>query len=80
MLQNAHDADKAHYAKHEHEVLVVQAKEAWKKKQEGAKCSGNALCYNVRKYYNKVELSSLENTSTQRRQVTLYPPVTTESY
>ncbi|KAF8273802.1 ATP synthase E chain-domain-containing protein [Lactarius quietus] len=36
-LQSARDTDKAHHAKHEREVLVAQAKEAWKKKQEGAK-------------------------------------------
>ncbi|KAH9982285.1 ATP synthase E chain-domain-containing protein [Lactifluus volemus] len=36
-LQNAHDTDKAHHAKHEREALIVQAKEAWKKKQAGDK-------------------------------------------
>ncbi|KAI0067987.1 hypothetical protein BV25DRAFT_1867082 [Artomyces pyxidatus] len=36
-LQKAHDADKAHHAKHEREALILQAKEAWKKKQEGGK-------------------------------------------
>ena len=41
-LQNAHDADKAHHAKHEREVLVAQAKEAWKKKQEGDKEGGES--------------------------------------
>lgn len=34
-LQNAHDADKAHHAKHERETLIAQAKEAWKQKQAG---------------------------------------------
>lgn len=36
-LQNAHDADKAHHAKHERETLIAQAKEAWKQKQAGNK-------------------------------------------
>ncbi|KAI0286838.1 ATP synthase E chain-domain-containing protein [Russula aff. rugulosa BPL654] len=36
-LQNAHDADKAHHAKHERETLIAQAKEAWKQKQAGDK-------------------------------------------
>ncbi|KAN0121612.1 ATP synthase E chain domain containing protein [Russula decolorans] len=36
-LQNSHDADKAHHAKHERETLIAQAKEAWKQKQAGNK-------------------------------------------
>jgi F-type H+-transporting ATP synthase subunit e len=39
-LQNAHDADKAHHAKHERETLIAQAKEAWKQKQAGSKDGG----------------------------------------
>ncbi|KAH9969151.1 ATP synthase E chain-domain-containing protein [Russula dissimulans] len=36
-LQNAHDAEKAHHAKHERESLIAQAREAWKQKQAGDK-------------------------------------------
>ncbi len=39
-LQNAHDADKTHHAKHEREALIAQAKEAWKQKQAGNKDGG----------------------------------------
>jgi F-type H+-transporting ATP synthase subunit e len=33
-LQKAHDREKQHHAVHEREQLILQAKEAWKKKQE----------------------------------------------
>ncbi|KAA1471430.1 hypothetical protein DENSPDRAFT_837420 [Dentipellis sp. KUC8613] len=36
-LQKAHDEDKTRHAVHERETLIAQAKEAWKKKQEGGK-------------------------------------------
>jgi len=36
-LQKEHDEDKRHHAIHEREHLIAQAKEAWKKKQEGSK-------------------------------------------
>jgi len=36
-LQKAHDEEKRHHAVHEREHLIAQAKDAWKKKQEGGK-------------------------------------------
>ncbi|KAH9929734.1 ATP synthase E chain-domain-containing protein [Fomitopsis serialis] len=36
-LQKAHDEEVKHHAVHEREHLIAQAKEAWKKKQEGSK-------------------------------------------
>ena len=39
-LQKAHDLEKIHHAKHEQEELISKAKEAWKKKQDGAKDGG----------------------------------------
>jgi len=36
-LQKEHDEEKKNHAIHEREHLVAQAKEAWKKKQEGSK-------------------------------------------
>ncbi|EIM92393.1 uncharacterized protein STEHIDRAFT_127218 [Stereum hirsutum FP-91666 SS1] len=36
-LQKQHDEDKARHAIHEREHLIHQAKEAWKRKQEGSK-------------------------------------------
>jgi len=39
-LQKAHDEEKKHHALHEREHLIVQAKEAFKKQQEGAKSDG----------------------------------------
>lgn len=39
-LQKAHDADKEHHAIHEREHLVAQAKEAWKRKNEGSMDGG----------------------------------------
>ncbi|KAI0931402.1 hypothetical protein AcW1_001190 [Taiwanofungus camphoratus] len=36
-LQKAYNEEKQHHAVHEREHLIAQAKEAWKKKQEGAK-------------------------------------------
>ncbi|KZT72969.1 hypothetical protein DAEQUDRAFT_722606 [Daedalea quercina L-15889] len=36
-LQKAHDEEVKHHAVHEREHLIAQAKEAWKKKQEGGK-------------------------------------------
>ncbi|THH19013.1 hypothetical protein EW146_g2078 [Bondarzewia mesenterica] len=36
-LQKAHDEEKARHAIHERETLIVQAKEAWKQKQESNK-------------------------------------------
>ncbi|GJE86227.1 ATP synthase E chain-domain-containing protein [Phanerochaete sordida] len=36
-LQKAHDEEKKQHAIHEREHLIAQAKEAWKKKQEGSK-------------------------------------------
>ncbi|KZT08593.1 uncharacterized protein LAESUDRAFT_723468 [Laetiporus sulphureus 93-53] len=38
-LQKAHDEEKLHHAIHEREQLIAQAREAWKKKQEGPKGS-----------------------------------------
>ncbi|KAI0323055.1 ATP synthase E chain-domain-containing protein [Amylostereum chailletii] len=35
-LQKAYDVEKIHHAKHEQEELISKAKDAWKKKQEGA--------------------------------------------
>ncbi|KAH9837332.1 ATP synthase E chain-domain-containing protein [Rhodofomes roseus] len=36
-LQKAHDEEVKHHAVHEREHLIAQAKDAWKKKQEGSK-------------------------------------------
>ncbi|KIP11756.1 hypothetical protein PHLGIDRAFT_17905 [Phlebiopsis gigantea 11061_1 CR5-6] len=36
-LQNEHNEQKKNHAVHEREHLITQAKEAWKKKQEGFK-------------------------------------------
>jgi len=36
-LQKAHDEEKQHHIIHEREHLIAQAKEAWRKKQEGSK-------------------------------------------
>ena len=39
-LQKAHDQEKEHHAIHQRQNLIAEAKEAWKKKQEGEKDSG----------------------------------------
>lgn len=39
-LQKQHDEEKARHAVHERETLIAQAKEAWKRKQEGSKDGG----------------------------------------
>lgn len=39
-LQKTHDEEKRHHAIHEREQLIAQAKDAWKRKQEGAKDGG----------------------------------------
>ena len=39
-LQKAHDEEVKQHAIHEREHLIAQAKEAWKKKQEGPKGGG----------------------------------------
>jgi len=39
-LQKAHDLDKEHHAIHQREQLIVQAKDAWRQKQESAKNDG----------------------------------------
>ena len=39
-LQKEHDEQKKNHAVHEREHLIAQAKEAWKKKQEGSKGGG----------------------------------------
>ncbi|GBE77523.1 ATP synthase E chain-domain-containing protein [Sparassis latifolia] len=36
-LQKTHDEELKHHAIHEREHLIAQAKEAWKKQQEGSK-------------------------------------------
>ncbi|EPQ60113.1 hypothetical protein GLOTRDRAFT_51993 [Gloeophyllum trabeum ATCC 11539] len=36
-LQKQHDEEKRHHAIHEREKLIAEAKEAWKRKQEGGK-------------------------------------------
>ena len=41
-LQKAHDEEKKHHAIHEREHLIEQAKEAWRKKQEGSKDGGES--------------------------------------
>ena len=41
-LQKAHDEEKKQHAIHEREHLIAQAKEAWKKKQEGSKDGGES--------------------------------------
>lgn len=42
-LQKAHDQDKKHHAIQEREHLIEQAKEAWRKKQEGSKGGGESI-------------------------------------
>lgn len=39
-LQKAHDAEVKHHAIHEREHLIEEAKEAWKRKQQGSKDGG----------------------------------------
>ena len=41
-LQKAHDEELRKHAVHEREHLIAQAKEAWKKKQEGSKDGGES--------------------------------------
>jgi len=36
-LQQAHDQEKEHHAIHQRQHLIAEAKEAWRKKQEGSK-------------------------------------------
>jgi len=36
-LQKAHDQQKEHHAIHQRQNLIAEAKDAWKKKQEGGK-------------------------------------------
>lgn len=42
-LQKAHDEEKARHAVHDRTNLIAQAKEAWKRKQEGSKDGGESL-------------------------------------
>lgn len=42
-LQKQHDEDKRTHAIHEREHLISQAKEAWRKKQEGPKSGGESI-------------------------------------
>ena len=45
-LQKAHDQKKEHHAIHQRQNLIAEAKEAWRKKQEGGKDGGECLlCY-----------------------------------
>jgi F-type H+-transporting ATP synthase subunit e len=39
-LQKHKDEERKHHAVHERELLIQQAKEAWKKQQEGPKDAG----------------------------------------
>jgi hypothetical protein len=43
-LQKEHDQKKEHRAIHHRQDLIAEAKEAWRKKQQGGKDDGECLC------------------------------------